>query len=131
MKEDHRAILRSHVVALSVGGCGIVGSPEYLEKLGIRDGLRVERQLHDFRMPGDSTTDLLVGRIGDVPAAVTGLRGVDAPDTAEHGFCAPETPRSKSCGFRVRVCALPRFIENRESGGRVVFVVPVADNNDR
>src|SRR5579883_3071783 len=68
--EDRGAILSPDVRPLAVRRRGIVGRKEHLQDLPERDHGRVERDLHDLRVPGRAGADLLVGRVRDGPAGV-------------------------------------------------------------
>ena len=79
------------VVALPHALCRVVGLPEHLEQLAVRDPLRVEDHPDGLRVPGPAAADLLVGRIRGVPALVADGGGNHARYLPECLLRAPET----------------------------------------
>ena len=62
---------------------GAAGSP----------GRRIQGDLHDLRMPGDSVADRFIRRIRYLTAGIAGYDGKHAVETLKHGF---QTPKASS-----------------------------------
>jgi hypothetical protein len=73
MVEDGGAVLSAGVASLAVQGGRIMDGEEYVQKVRIRDDLRVKTNLNDLGMTGGPFTDLAIAGVGDPAARVTGL----------------------------------------------------------
>ena len=71
----------------------IVHRPEDLQELLVCDAVRIERDLHDLRVPGRTGADFLVARVGHEASAVAGDGLEHARDLAEHPLDTPEASR--------------------------------------
>ena len=76
--EDRTSILVSDIAKLSVGDGRVDVVPEYVEKSFVADFVRVEDDLHRFRVAGTPVGDLFVGRIDLVAAGVSRGRRDDS-----------------------------------------------------
>ena len=97
--EDGRAVLRADVVALAVGGGGVVDGEEDFQYLAEGDDAGVESDLDDFGVAGAFAADLLVGGVGHVAASVAGDDGLYADEVVVDGFQAPEAAAAKGGDF--------------------------------
>ena len=68
--EDRRAILRADVPPLAVQGRGVVDREKDVQQVVERDDRGIEGDLQDFGVAGRPGADLLVRRVGDVPARI-------------------------------------------------------------
>jgi len=100
--EDHRAVLRPHVVALAIQGGRIVNAEEHLQNLAVADLARVEAHLHHFGMASPPAADLLVGRVGHVAPRVARNYVGNALQLVVHRLEAPEAPSAEGGDARGR-----------------------------
>ena len=100
MDEYCGAVLGSDIWALPVQGRRIMYLPECMQQILVRYYIWVKFDLHRFRMPGFSGTDIPVGWILVVAPGVSDLCLYYALDSPEGRFNAPEASGSKSCFFR-------------------------------
>src|SRR5208283_4306160 len=91
LAEDHGPVLRPDVVALAVLGRRVVNGEENPEQVAKAELGRVEGYAHHLGMSGPSAADVLVSRVGAMPAGVAGLDRVHAAQAVEYRFKAPET----------------------------------------
>src|SRR2546423_11014039 len=94
VEEDHRAVLVADVPALTVELGRVVLAPEDVEQLLVGDLLRVVGDLDDLGMAGRVRADVLVGRVLERAALVTGFGLRDAVELAERRLDAPEAAGS-------------------------------------
>ena len=109
--EHGRAILRAGVVALAVERCRVVRFEMDFEQLGERDLRRVVSDLNHFRVAGVFVADLLVRRILDMPAAVTGDNFFHALELLEDRFGTPEAAAAERGELRTGRFGFCRFQE--------------------
>src|SRR5882672_9647270 len=89
--EDHRSILRAHVIALAIELGRVVHHEKNFEDLPIRDAGRIELDAHYFGVTGVAVAYLAVVRAINVAAGVTRLDVNHALEFFVHRFQAPET----------------------------------------
>ena len=99
-KEDRRAVLRAHVVALPVRRGGIVHLPELFEDLFKRHFLGVENDPGDLRVAGVALANLLVGRVDGRASHVAAGDAQHAGNLLENGLGAPEATGGEVDDFR-------------------------------
>ena len=104
--EDCRSVLRSLIVSLAIERRWVVGLPMDLKQLRIRNLFWIELDLDDLCMSGFAGTDLLIGRVLDVPAGVTRDNAFNSLHPLKHSFGAPEAAAAKRCFFQFLVLVL-------------------------
>src|SRR5829696_8869879 len=97
---DRRAVLRACVIALSHTLRRVMGLPEHLEQIPVRDLLRIEDDEHGLGVPGSSAADLLVGRVWGKASRVADCCRVNAVDLPEFTLGPPEAAETKDRGAR-------------------------------
>ena len=88
--------------SLPVGRGGIVLGPEDVEQVLVGDLCRVVLDLHHLGVVGPAGADILVARIFQRAALVTGERLMHAGDSVERSLYAPETTGAEACLFQLR-----------------------------
>src|SRR6185369_11966257 len=107
VKENRRAVLRAIVRPLPVHLRRIMHLPERIQQFLVADLLRIKRYLHHLGVPGLVRANILVCRIGHIPAAISGLRRNHARDSLKISLDPPKASRTKSSNL-THVFALPR-----------------------
>src|SRR5690606_15176246 len=95
--EDHRPVLRAHVIALAVERRRVMGVPEYLEQFIVSDHGRIVGDLNNFRVACRAGAYLLIGRVFYRTAGITRLHFQDTLYVEEDGFCTPEASGPEGC----------------------------------
>src|SRR3954463_10734516 len=95
MIENGRAVLRSHIVALSIQSCGVVDRKEDLQNFAKRQYLRVKRDLHDFRVSGITITHILISRPRRMSPHIARLHAFHALESVVHRLQTPEAAARK------------------------------------
>ena len=103
MREDHAAVLPTHVGTLPVHLRRIVQVPEHVDQRFVGNSLRIEADLHDFGMFRRAPANLLVRRLchGATHVAYSGPR--HARQARQNLLDAPEAAGAeagKLCGDR-------------------------------
>src|SRR5439155_13189764 len=88
--EDRRAVLVAAIAELAVLRERIVVVPEHVEELFVGDLGRVVDDLDRLGMAGAAAADVIIGRIGELPASIARGGADDAFDLVEIGLNAPE-----------------------------------------
>ena len=101
LRIDHRAVLRSDVVALAIERRRVVDREKHPEQVGVRQHGRIELDAHDFGVAGVSAAHLVVGRVRRSSAGVAGFDRHDALELVEDRFEAPETSSAEHRRLRV------------------------------
>src|SRR5580704_3515091 len=95
VKEDSRAVLRTHIRPLAVQCSGVMALPENGKKLEVGHFCRIELDFHGFRMSGAPAANILISGILHGPAGITNDDGSDSRHLAEGVLHTPETTRCK------------------------------------
>ncbi len=77
VREDDRAVLCAHIVALAIERGRVVDGEKRVEQGAVVDDRRIEMHLYDFRMPGGAVADAGVIRLVLMPAGIAGNGRVD------------------------------------------------------
>ena len=107
---DAGAVLRADIVALAHALSGVMAFPEGLEQPLIGELFRVVDDQHHLVVAGQPRADLLVGRIGRMPARVAD-RGHEyaVAELPEHPLRPPEAAEAENCRLHPqRIGALQR-----------------------
>ena len=92
---DRAAVLRAHVVSLAHPLGRVVVLPEHLQQLVEADHGRIEHDLYNLGVTGETTARLLVCRVGCEATGVTNGRRIDAIGLPELALGAPKAPEPK------------------------------------
>ena len=126
MEINHRAVLGADIIALAVERGGIVQFPKPVEQRRIADFFWIENHPHDFGMTALAGADVLVSRIGHMPAHEAGGHRIHAIDLPQYRLDAPVTARAQSGDFGI-------LGNLRQRGGMIVhrFLVRFAGGQQR
>jgi hypothetical protein len=92
-------VLRTHVVALRVQGCGVVHKEENLQNLGQIDILRVKGELHYLVMPRIATANVSVAGVQYVAIAVATFDALHPAHAGVNGVQTPKAAAAQCDGF--------------------------------
>src|ERR1700678_3576169 len=98
MREDHAAILRAPIWALTIDLGGIMHGEERIQQRFVGKTGWIEGDFDDLRMAGAVRTDFFIGWMFEVAACVSYGRVDNTCDLAKTGLYAPKTSCSK-CRF--------------------------------
>ena len=93
------AVLRSHIVPLSVQRSGIMRGKKDLQKFRVRNVGRIKSNLDGFGMARPTRTDFPIGRIFDVSTRVAGNYCCYTVESLKNSFGTPKTTASKNGGL--------------------------------
>src|SRR5207245_6193084 len=110
VRENRRAILRAEVRSLAIYLRRIVHVPERFDKRFVAHFLRIKSYLHNFRVSGLVSADILVRGIFSAAIAITDGRVHNSGNHPKLHFHSPETASGKSSEFSHRHSFLSYFI---------------------